>query len=127
MKIFCLGMILGLAALLTGCGASHSMVKDNSSSPAPGPQMQAFFGLGDVVQTVNGVQVTVSADKLFKKNSHHFSKAGLQMVDAIAAAILKYPGGSVAVNGYTDNVGTDMKNVKFSQRRADEVKKELVL
>ncbi len=125
MKMFCLGAFLGLAAVLTGCGVTHSMVK-NSSSPAPGAQMQAFFGLGDVIQTVNGIQVTVNADKIFRKNSHRLNKDGVETVDAMAAAILKYPGVFVAVTGYTDNTGTDMKNVKFSQRRADEVKKELM-
>lgn len=92
---------------------------------AENPQMQAFLGLGEVEQTMKGFQVTVSADAIFKKHSSRLSHDGTVKVDAIAAALLKYPNDQVVVVGYTDNSGTDMKNVAFSQHRADSVKREL--
>jgi outer membrane protein OmpA-like peptidoglycan-associated protein len=126
MKSFSLAAFLGLAAVLTGCGTAHSTVQSNASTPMKSPLMQTFVGFGDVIQTAKGVQVTVSADTLFMKKSSRLSKAGTAIVDEIAAAILKYPGNQVMVTAYTDNRGTDMKNVAFSQRRADRVKKELI-
>ncbi len=116
---------MGWLLFLTSCGTTHSMVK-GSTSPQKNPQMQAFLGLGEVEQTMKGIQVTVSADAIFKKHSSRLSHDGTVNVDAIAAALLKYPNDQVIVVGYTDNSGTDMKNVAFSQRRADSVKKELI-
>jgi outer membrane protein OmpA-like peptidoglycan-associated protein len=101
------------------------MVK-GSSGASKNPQMQAFLGLGQVEQTIKGIQVTVSADVLFRKHSSHLSHDGTMKVDSLAAALLKYPNDQVIVVGYTDNSGTDMKNVAFSQHRADSVKKELI-
>jgi|SRR5665213_3436221 len=119
-------VFFGLAVLLGGCGPTHSMVQSNSSEPMKSPQMQAFMGFGDVIQTANGIQVTVGAETLFMKKSSRLSKSGTAIVDEIAAAILKYPGDKVMVTAYTDNAGTDMKNVAFSQRRADRIKKVLI-
>lgn len=124
MKGLSLAAVIGLALIWGGC-AHRGMVKSSSSS-TQSAQMRAFVDFGDVVKTNSGLRITLSADTLFRKHSHHLSKDGLAKLDSIAAVLLKYPNDQVAVNGYTDNVGTDMKNVKFSQRRADSVKAELV-
>jgi chemotaxis protein MotB len=54
------------------------------------------------------------------------TKAGSAKLAAIAAVILKYPESKILVIGYTDNQGTDVKNVKFSENRATRVMVELV-
>ncbi|SRR5665213_387719 len=126
MKGYWLTLFLGLAVISNGCGTAQPIVQTNSSASMKNPQMQAFMGFGDVIQTAKGLQVTIGADTLFMKKSSRLSKSGTAIVDEIAAAILKYPGDKVMVTAYTDNKGTDMKNVAFSQRRADRVKKELI-
>jgi outer membrane protein OmpA-like peptidoglycan-associated protein len=125
MKGFCLRAFLGLAVLLTGCGTAQ--VRSNAPASMKNPQMQDFMGFGRVIQTAIGIRLTVSADTLFMKKSSRLSKIGDAIVDEIAAAILKYPDAKVIVTAYTDNRGSDMKNVKFSQHRADRVEKELVM
>jgi OOP family OmpA-OmpF porin len=126
MKGYWLTVFLALAVISNGCGTAQPMVRSDSSASMKNPQMQAFMGLGDVVQTASGIQLTVGADTLFMKKSSRLSKSGTAIVDEIAAAILKYPGDKVMVTAYTDNTGTDMKNVAFSQRRADRIKKVLI-
>jgi outer membrane protein OmpA-like peptidoglycan-associated protein len=125
MKGFYLTVFLSLAVVIASCGTTHSMVK-GSSNAKKNSQIQAFLGLGEVERTMKGIQVTVSADAIFKKHSSRLSHDGTVKVDAIAAALLKYPNDQVVVVGFTDNSGTDMKNVAFSQLRAHSVKSELI-
>lgn len=118
---------LGLAAALAGCATAPKM----SKSPAQGPngmkiQMADFTTLGNASLTGAGLQLVVPSDGLFKKGSSHLAADGIQKIDGLAAALSKHPGDSITVVVYTDNSGTDAKNLKLSQHRADHIKKELV-
>jgi outer membrane protein OmpA-like peptidoglycan-associated protein len=71
-------------------------------------------------------RTTLSATELFE-----FDKATLRMpqpkLDQIAAAMLQHAEiEKVAINGYTDRLGSDEYNAKLSQQRADAVKAYLV-
>jgi outer membrane protein OmpA-like peptidoglycan-associated protein len=127
MKIYWWTGCLGLVLVLTGCGTGGSMVRTSGASqPGVNPQLQAFSGLGEVSQTEKGIQVVLSGDSLFKIGRSHLSQDGLQKADAIASVLTKYPGDLVAIMEYTDNSGSDTKNLRISQRRADSIKRELV-
>ena len=119
--------ILGLSAVLTGCATAPKMAK----SPAQGrhtmkAQLADFAILGGASLDEAGVKLVVPSDSLFKKGSSFLSKDGVQKVDALAATLSKYSADSVTVIVYTDNTGTDAKNLKISQHRADRIKRELV-
>ena len=127
MKGLWMTAVLSLAVIAGGCGTAGKSVK--SSAPAPDgvdAQMQAFSGLGETAKTVQGFKVVILDDSLFKKGSSHLSSQGLQRVDSLASLLSKYAGDSVTLSAYTDNTGTESKNLKFSQRRADHIKAELV-
>ena len=127
MKGYWLTGCIGLALVLNGCGTTNNMVKSNGSAQQEvNPQMQAFSGLGDVSQVDKGIQLTLSGDSLFKIGRSHLSLDGIQKIDAIASVLTKYPGDLVSIREYTDNSGSDAKNLKLSQRRADAIKRELV-
>jgi outer membrane protein OmpA-like peptidoglycan-associated protein len=114
-------------AVLNGCGTADNMVKTQATAQdAPNPQTQDFSPWGDVSQSENGIHVTLSGDSLFKIGRSHLSPDGVRKIDAIAAALLKHPGDRVTVLEYTDNTGSDVRNLKLSQRRADALKGELV-
>jgi OmpA-OmpF porin, OOP family len=60
-----------------------------------------------------------------------FGKAALTpegeaKVQAVATNLNRYPNRPVEVNGYTDAIGTDARNERLSERRADAVKDALV-
>lgn len=121
---------IGWAAVvlaLNGCGTVNNRIASQESVPkGVNPQTPAFSGLGEVSQTEKGIQVTLSGDSLFKVGSSHLSPEGLQKADAIAVALMKYPGDLVSILEYTDNSGSPTRNLKLSQRRADHLKVELV-
>jgi outer membrane protein OmpA-like peptidoglycan-associated protein len=126
MKFYCFLAFLSLAAISTGCGTTHSVARTNGSSYSHTISIKDFLQLGRVVQTSKGIEVTITSDQLFLKKSSRLTKAGAAKVDSMAAAILKQPDLKVLVIGYTDNTGTDMKNVRFSENQATRVMVELV-
>lgn len=120
-------LALGLAALLGGCATAPKMSKAPAATDnGMKAQLAAFATLGGASLTDNGLKLVVLSDSLFKKGSSYLNADGVQKIDALAAVLLKYPGDSATVVVYTDSSGTDAKNLKISQRRADHIKKELV-
>ena len=118
---------LSFAVIAGGCGTVSKSVKSSPHAPnGVDAQMQAFSGLGETAKTVQGFKVVILDNSLFKKGSSHLTLEGLQRVDLLAALLSKYSGDSVTLSAYTDNTGTESKNQRFSQRRADHIKAELV-
>jgi outer membrane protein OmpA-like peptidoglycan-associated protein len=126
MKIYGLTAMIGLAMAMNGCATPGNGTKSQMGVQRVNPQVQAFSGLGDITPTEKGFKVDLNGDSLFKVGHSHLSQDGIRKVDGIADVLLKYPGDLVVVLEYTDNSGTDAKNLKISQRRADAIKKELV-
>lgn len=54
------------------------------------------------------------------------SPEGEAKVQGVAATLNRYPSRAVEVNGYTDAIGTDARNERLSERRAEAVKDALV-
>jgi outer membrane protein OmpA-like peptidoglycan-associated protein len=72
-----------------------------------------------------GVVVTLD-DVLFDTGRAQLRSGGLRVVQRIAEFMAAYPNRSVAIEGFTDSVGTDEYNRDLSQRRAEAVKSALV-
>ena len=62
----------------------------------------------------------------FDTNKSDIRKADIPELEKAVAFVKKYPGSKVAVEGYTDNRGSDKYNLALSERRAQAVKKYLV-
>lgn len=118
--------VFALPVLWGGCATAGHVAKSTAPSNAMKAQLNDFAILGGASLTANGLKLVVSGDSLFKKGSSSLSKDGVAKVDALAATLSKYPKDSVTAMVYTDSTGTDAKNLKVSQRRADHIKKELV-
>ena len=117
---------LGFSLILGGCATTSKMSKAPMSNNKMRAQLPDFAALGGASLDKAGVKLVVAGDDLFKAGHSYLSTDGAQKIDAVAAVLSKHPGDSVTVAVYTDNTGTDAKNLKVSQRRADHIKKELV-
>jgi outer membrane protein OmpA-like peptidoglycan-associated protein len=120
-------MMVGLAVVLAGCSTTRSV---NRTPEPPTNRLQAqlpdFSTIGQASLSDTGLKLVVAGDSLFKPGHTFLSDDGVNKINALAAILSKYPGDSVTVVVYTDNSGTDAKNLKVSKRRADRIQKELV-
>jgi OOP family OmpA-OmpF porin len=62
----------------------------------------------------------------FKTNSAVIFKSSYKVLNEAAKVLAEFPDLRVEIQGHTDNVGKDDKNMVLSQRRAESVKKYLV-
>ncbi|MFN0189292.1 MAG: OmpA family protein [Bacteroidia bacterium] len=62
----------------------------------------------------------------FEKGSSTLLKSSERELDNIAIFLLQNPSISIEINGHTDNLGDQQSNLLLSQRRGEEVSKELV-
>ena len=57
----------------------------------------------------------------------YLTQKGVDSVDTLADLLIKHPGAKVSIESFTDNTGSDEANKYLSKRRAEVVKKQLVL
>lgn len=84
--------------------------------------------LNSVLQTrdsARGLIVSMS-DVLFETGKFELNPGAREKLARVAGILLAYPGLSIAVGGYTDNVGSDDMNQKLSENRAGAVRDYLV-
>ena len=74
--------------------------------------------------TDRGLVVTLG-DVLFASGKADVMSGAAGNLDRLAAFLNKYPDRTVAIEGYTDNVGSEQYNQGLSERRADSVKSYL--
>lgn len=75
--------------------------------------------------TERGLVVTLG-DLLFATGKSELLGGATSNLGKLAAFLNQYPDRTVAIEGYTDNVGSDASNQSLSQRRADSVKSYLL-
>ncbi|WAS98130.1 OmpA family protein [Nannocystis punicea] len=63
---------------------------------------------------------------VFDTNAQTLAAGSHEQLENLAAILKAYPNVHVKIGGYTDNTGDPNANLKLSQERADNVKKELV-
>ena len=82
-------------------------------------------GCPDLVRIV-GDQIKISDKVYFATNKDKILDKSFDMLKEVASVIKSKPDMKVRVEGHTDDVGRDAKNLKLSQRRAESVQKFLV-
>jgi outer membrane protein OmpA-like peptidoglycan-associated protein len=75
--------------------------------------------------TARGLIVSMS-DVLFDTGKYSLKPGAREKLAKVAGILLSYPGLSIAVGGYTDNVGSDSMNQTLSEHRASSVRDYLV-
>jgi outer membrane protein OmpA-like peptidoglycan-associated protein len=84
--------------------------------------------LNTILQTrdsARGLIVSMS-DVLFDTGKYSLKPGAREKLAKVAGILLAYPGLTIAVGGYTDNVGGDAMNQKLSENRAGSVRDYLV-
>src|SRR6202011_4363826 len=84
--------------------------------------------LNSILQTrdsARGLIVSMS-DVLFDTGKYSLKPGAREKLAKVAGILLSYPGLSIAVGGYTDNVGGDAMNQTLSENRAGSVRDYLV-
>jgi outer membrane protein OmpA-like peptidoglycan-associated protein len=84
--------------------------------------------LNSVLQTrdsARGLIVSMS-DVLFDTGQYSLKPGAREKLAKVAGILLAYPGLSIEVGGYTDNVGGDQMNQRLSENRAGSVRDYLV-
>jgi len=73
-----------------------------------------------VKKTEKGVSIEFG-DIYFKYKSALLTKEAMQQLNKVGRALKKYKQFSIIINGYTDNIGTKIYNLKLSKNRAKNV------
>ena len=84
--------------------------------------------LNDILQTrdtARGLVVNMS-DVLFDSGKYTLKPVAREKLAKVAGVLMAYPGLTVEVDGYTDNVGGEELNETLSQKRADAVRDYLL-
>src|SRR5271156_3645887 len=76
-------------------------------------------------ETARGLIVNMS-DVLFDFNKYTLKPDAREKLAKVSGILLSYPGLTLQVEGYTDNIGSDDYNQKLSEERADSVRDYLV-
>lgn len=88
-------------------------------------EMQHMIDTLHAEATDRGLVVTLG-DVLFATGRADLKDGGTANLNKLVAFLNKYPARTVAIEGHTDNVGSDASNQTLSQRRADSVKTYLM-
>ena len=126
----------GQAAMARAEEAEQKLAADRARSEAGAAQLAAASSEQqaaelqrqiDVLQakpTDRGLVLTLG-DVLFTTGRADLKPGATGNLDKLVAFLDKYPDRSVAIQGYTDSVGTEDYNQRLSERRADSVKSYL--
>jgi outer membrane protein OmpA-like peptidoglycan-associated protein len=76
-------------------------------------------------ESARGLIVNMS-DVLFDFNKYTLKPDAREKLAKVSGILLSYPGLTMQVEGYTDNIGSDEYNQKLSEQRADAVRDYLV-
>lgn len=76
----------------------------------------------DAVGTISGVlKINLSADVLFDTAKHHLKPIANAAIDSLAKQIKQVGMAKIIVEGHTDSDGSDLLNLRLSERRANSV------
>jgi outer membrane protein OmpA-like peptidoglycan-associated protein len=89
-------------------------------------QAKELKAIAETKRTEQGLVTKLKSDILFDTGKSNLKPQAKNNLDQMAAIMKKYPENVLAVNGYTDNTGSNSVNEALSQRRAQAVKDQLV-
>lgn len=95
------------------------------SSDQQNAELQRQIQLLQARQTDRGLVLTLG-DVLFTSGQAELSAGASSHLNRLVAFLEKYPDRTVAIQGYTDSVGSQAYNQGLSQRRAESVKSYLI-
>jgi outer membrane protein OmpA-like peptidoglycan-associated protein len=67
--------------------------------------------------------LNLRADTVFGGKTDEVSEQGRRILDKISDSVRKFDSTQIVINGFTDTTGTEARNLKISQERADTVAK----
>jgi len=89
-------------------------------------QAKELKAIAETKRTEQGLVTKLKSDILFDTGKADLKPQAKSNLDQMAAIMKKYPENILAINGYTDNTGSNSVNEALSQRRAQAVKDQLV-
>ena len=89
-------------------------------------QAKELEKVAETKRTDQGLVTKLKNDILFDTGKSDLKESARKSLKEMAAIMKKYPENVLAVNGYTDSVGTDQFNEQLSDERAKAVKTALV-
>jgi len=89
-------------------------------------QAKELKAIAETKRTEQGLVTKLKSDILFDTGKSDLKPQAKNNLDQMAGIMKKYPENVLAINGYTDNTGSDSINEALSQRRAEAVKSQLV-
>ncbi len=101
---------------------------DREKAQAAALRAQLLQQLNTVLETQDtprGLIVNM-ADVLFAFGKYNLQPDAQVKLAKLSGIILSHPGLNLAIEGYTDNIGSDEGNLKLSQQRADTVRTFLI-
>lgn len=96
-----------------------------SDSQARSAELEAQLRDMNARQTERGLVITIG-DLLFDTNQAIIKPEGLRDVEKLADFMKRHPERLVLVEGFTDNVGSEVANLRLSRLRADAVRNALL-
>jgi outer membrane protein OmpA-like peptidoglycan-associated protein len=105
--------------------AAEAQLAAAQAAQADAAKLQKQLADLEAKQTDRGLVLTLG-DVLFDSGRAELKAGASRTVDRLAAFMRDHPERSLAVEGYTDSIGSDALNLALSQRRADAVRVALV-
>jgi len=106
--------------------ASDAMAKANQAAQAGDENARGLTSLKQVVANIDNYKLQATESVTFKFNQATLSSEAKQDLDKVASAVQANKRFYVAVEGFTDSVGSKDYNEALSKRRADAVVNYLV-
>jgi outer membrane protein OmpA-like peptidoglycan-associated protein len=106
--------------------ADNDGVPDNLDSCPHTPGPVSNHGCPVLAKKTQEIVNTAFNDLEFELNSATIKQSSLISIDELAKLMRDHPKFRIKLTGYTDNVGTEEKNLKLSQDRANAVRNALM-
>jgi outer membrane protein OmpA-like peptidoglycan-associated protein len=113
-------------ALLADQHAGDAMNKANQAAQVGDQNTQALNSLRQVVSNIDDYKMQTTVSVPFKFDKYALTDDAKQDLDKLVGDVKSDKRFFIAVEGYTDNVGTTQYNEALSRRRADAVVEYLV-
>ncbi|MBU4035104.1 MAG: OmpA family protein, partial [Proteobacteria bacterium] len=104
---------------------SQAMTLEAEQAQKKAAELKAEIDALQAKQTDRGIVLTLG-DVLFATNKANLQPGAMRTVDQLVEFLKKHTERMVAIEGHTDNRGSDTYNLGLSQRRADAVRDALV-
>jgi outer membrane protein OmpA-like peptidoglycan-associated protein len=106
--------------------ATDAMNRANQANQLAEQNSQALSGLRDTISNIDDYKLQTSVAVPFQFNKYNLSSSAKEDLDKLAGDVKSDKRYFIAVEGYTDAIGSKAYNAALSRRRADAVVEYLV-